>query len=420
MRSFLPLLVLFPCIACAAPWPVWRGDVLGSGITAETGLPTEWSKTKNIVWRAALPEAGNSTPAVFGDHIYVTQAVSAEKWRGLYCFDRRDGKLLWKNGVIYNKGETTHPTNPYCSSSPATDGKMVVAAYGSAGIAAYDTAGKELWRRDLGPVVHTWGTSSSPIIHGDLVIYYHGPGTGALLTALDKKTGATVWEFKEPTWNPGERTDGFKGQDGGVIGSFVTPIVVRSGDHEELVMSFPLVMKAFDPASGKELWSCAGLNPLVYASPVAADGLVLTTGGYYGNSMAVRTGGSADVTQTHRLWQRVRHNGGIGTGVVKDGHYYYHNSGGIAYCLEMETGKTLWEERLPGAGKSWGSFLRSGDQIYALSQAGDTVVFRATPEKLEIVAQNDLGEETNSSPVPSDGQLFIRTHQALWCVGTAR
>jgi outer membrane protein assembly factor BamB len=255
------------------------------------------------------------------------------------------------------------------------------------------------------------------VIHGDLVIYYHGPGQGALLIALDKTTGKTAWEFKEPAWNPGERTDGFKGQDGGVIGSFVTPIIVTANGREELIMSFPMEMKAFDPASGKELWTCTGLNPLVYASPVAMDGIVLTTGGYYGNSMAVRTGGSSDVTPTHRLWQLVRHNGGIGTGVVKDGYYYYHNSGGVAYCLEIQTGKTLWEERLPGAGKSWGSFLRSGDHIYALSQAGDTVVFRATPERLDLIAHNELGEQTNSSPVPSDGKIFIRTHQALWCIG---
>ncbi|MBU6303394.1 MAG: PQQ-binding-like beta-propeller repeat protein [Verrucomicrobia bacterium] len=418
MRSLFLFLALSPSLAWSSPWPFWRGDVSGSGVTTETGLPVVWSKDKNVMWRVPLPEPGNSTPVVFGDRVFLTQPESATNWRGLYCLDRETGQLLWKNGVVYSKPESTHPTNPYCSSSPATDGKIVVAAYGSAGIAAYDYAGKELWRRDLGPVVHTWGTSSSPILHGNLVIHYHGPGTGARLMALDKATGATVWDYKEPTWNPGERTDGFKGQDGGVIGSFVTPILIRTQVREELVMSFPMEMKAFDPATGKEWWRCGGLNPLVYASPVATDDLVLTTGGYYGNSMAVRPGGSADVTRTHRLWQLVRHNGGIGTGVVKDGHYYYHNSGGIAYCLEMATGKTLWEERLPGAGKSWGSFLRTGELIYALSQAGDTVVFKANPKKLEVVAHNELGEETNASPVPSRGRIFLRTHEALWCVGT--
>jgi len=415
----LPILLalLLPAALPGESWPAWRGDALGSGVTAEANLPLEWDKEKNVRWRIPLPEAGNSTPVVYGNRVFVTQPISTEKWRGLFCFDRRDGKLLWKNGLVYDKTESTHPTNPYCSASPVTDGSIVIAAYGSAGIAAYDFEGTELWRRDLGPIAHTWGTSSSPVLHQDLVIYYHGPGKGASLYALNKATGETVWQFQEPDWKPGERTDGFKGQDNGVIGSFVTPIIVKAGDRDEVVMSFPMEMKAFEPASGKELWSCAGLNPLIYASPVAGDGVILATGGYYGNSIAVQTGGTSDVTKSQRLWQQVRHNGGIGTGVVKDGYYYYHNSGGVTYCLEMKTGKTIWEERLPGAGKSWGSFLRAGEWIYALSQAGDTVVFRATPEQLEILAQNDLGEQTNSSPVPSDGQLFIRTHQALWCIG---
>src|SRR5690606_2660572 len=123
------------------------------------------------------------------------------------------------------------------------------------------------------------------------------------------------------------------------------------------------------------------------------------------------------VTETHRLWQEVRHNGGIGTGVIKDGFCYYNTSGGIVNCLEVGSGKERWKARLPGAGKSWGSFVLAGDKIYALSQAGDTVVFRANPDRLEVLAQSDLGEETNSSPVPVDGRILIRTHSALWCLG---
>jgi outer membrane protein assembly factor BamB len=149
---------------------------------------------------------------------------------------------------------------------------------------------------------------------------------------------------------------------------------------------------------------------------VISDDLIVATGGYYGNSLAVRAGGAGNVTATHRLWHLVRHNGGIGTGVVKDGSYYYHNSGGVAYCLDTKSGKTIWESRLPGAGKSWGSFLLAGTRIYSLSQAGDTVVFEASREGFKLLAQNDLGEHTNSSPAPAGKDLLIRTHQALWCV----
>lgn len=399
-------------------WPAWRGDVVGSGQSSETKLPVHWSKEKNVRWRVALPERGNSTPVVWGDRVFVTQAVESTNWRGLMCFNRTNGKLLWKDGVTYKKPEQTHRANPYCSASPATDGKIVVASYGSAGVVCYNVKGEELWRRDFGAVSHVWGNSTSPVLHGDVVIHYHGPGKGAFLVALNKQTGKDVWRFEEPTWKPGPRTDGFRGREGGTIGSFSTPIIVNTDKRTELVMSFPLEIRSFDPANGKELWRCGGLNPLVYTSPVFADGKVIAMGGYQGNSVGVKVGGKGDVTESHRLWREERHAGGIGTGVIKDGHLYFSNSGGIAFCLDIKTGKTSWKERLPGQSKSWGSFMLAGDHIYSLSQAGETVVFKANPKAIEVVAHNKLGEMTNASIAPAGSELFIRTHDALWCIGS--
>ena len=393
-------------------WPFWRGDPFGSGVTRETELPRSWSKDENVHWRIELPDRGNSTPIIWGDRIFVTQAVDAEKWRGLICLDRESGKEIWKNGLTYEKKERTHRDNPFCSASPATDGKIIAASYGSAGLVVYDLEGKERWKRDFGAIDHVWGNSSSPVLYGDLVIHYHGPGKGAFLTALDKATGETKWKWNEPDWKPGKRTDGFRDREsGGVIGSFSTPIIVRSGDRDILVMSFPMDLKAFDPETGEELWTCRGLNPLVYTSPIAAGGNIIAMGGYYGNSIGVNGKGE-------RLWQEVRHFGGIGTGVIKEGYLYAQDSGGIVRCVETKTGQTIWKERLPGAGKSWGSFLLAGDLIYTLSQPGDTVVFKASPEKLEVVGRGDVGERTNSSLVPSQGRIYIRTYQSLWCIGS--
>ncbi|MFT4547123.1 MAG: outer membrane protein assembly factor BamB [Verrucomicrobiales bacterium] len=416
-----PLITALQILSASAdPWPSWRGDAEGSGRTGETELPTSWAPDKNVRWRVDLPERGNSTPVISRGNIFVTQAIDAEKFRGLMCFDRTNGKLLWKRGVSYAKAERTHRDNPYCSASPATDGVHVFVSYGSAGVACYDFAGKEIWTRDLGVVDHEWGNSTSPVLCGDLCIQYHGPGKGAVLAALDKKSGKIVWKLEEPAWQPGERTDGFRGRSGrGVIGSFSTPIIVEADGRKQLVMSFPMELRSYDPATGKELWRCAGLNPLVYTSPVHDGGLIVAMGGYYGNSIGVKVDGSGDITKTGRLWQEVRHKGGIGSGVAKDGMLYFQDSGGVAYCIEMETGTTLWEERLPGKGKSWGSFVLAGDLIYTLSQPGDSVVFRADPDKFEVVAQSDLKEHTNSSIAVSEGELFIRTHEALWCIGDA-
>lgn len=403
--------------ALATDWPSWRGDGLGSGVTREADLPLEWSSDRNVKWRIDLPERGNSTPVIHGDRVFVTQAVSEDHWRGLMCFQRKDGALLWKEGVTYEPEERTHRANPYCSASPVTDGKVVVASYGSAGVAAYTVDGTPLWHRDLGAIDHVWGNSTSPVLFGDLVLHYHGPARNAVLYGLDRETGETRWKWEEPEWKPGKRTDGFRNRDDeGVIGSFSTPILVPVGDRSELVMSFPMELKGFDPATGEVLWTCQGLNPLVYTSPVFDEGIVVSMGGYQGNSIGVRVGGRGEVTETHRLWQEVRHNGGIGTGVVKDGHYYYHDSGGVAYCDDIRTGKTIWKARLPGAGKSWGSYVLSGDRIYTLSQAGDTVVFKASPEGFELLGRGDVGEETNSSLAVSEGCLFLRTHKALWCL----
>lgn len=417
VRLILILSLLASTASATESWPAWRGDAEGSGRTASADLPVEWSKDKNVRWRIDLPQRGNSTPVIWGDRVFVTQAIDKEKWRGLMCFSRTDGKLLWKKGVTYEKPERTHGTNPYCSASPATDGKLVVVSYGSAGVACYSALGEELWRRDFGAIDHVWGNSTSPVLHGDLCIHYHGPGRGAFLIALNKHTGETVWKIDEPAWNTDGRTDGFKGDPDGVVGSFSTPILIDTGKRTELIMSFPTEIRALDPKTGKQLWNCGGLNPLVYTSPVHGDGIIVALGGYFGNSIAVKAGGEGDVTKTHRLWQHVRHNGGIGSGVVKNGRLYYHDSGGVAYCLDLKTGETLWKGRLPGISKSWGSLLLAGDRIYALSQAGETVVFKANPQEFEVVAHNHLGEMTNSSPVPFGKELFIRTHDGLWCIG---
>ena len=418
LKILFAALILSLTYADAGEWHSWRGDVKGSGTTKETDLPKEWSEEKNVRWRTPLPDRGNSTPIVAGGRVFVTQAVDADQFRGLYCYDRKDGTLLWKSGITYGKPERTHRTNPYCSASPVTDGERIVVSYGSGGLACYDFEGKEIWRRDLGAIDHEWGNSSSPVLFENLCIHYHGPGNGSYLIALDKATGETVWKFDEPEWEFEKRTDGFAGRSGrGVVGSFSTPIIIKSDERAELIVSFPTVLIAFDPATGDQLWKCDGLNPLVYTSPVVGDGIIVTMGGYHGNSLGVKPGGAGDVTDTHRVWHQERHDGGVGSGVVKDGFLYYQDIGGVASCLDIKTGTKRWEERLPGKRKSWGSFLLAGDFVYTLSQPGDSVIFKANPEKFEFVALNDLGETTNSSLVPSDGELIVRTHKALWCIG---
>jgi len=420
MRRWISAVVLVGFsgnIIMAGNWPAWRGDAAGSGITPEKNLPTHWSATQNVKWRIKLPDIGNSTPVVWGDRVFITQWIRDENFRGTICFDRETGKQLWKAGVTYTGKEKTHPANPYCSASPVTDGERVIASYGPAGLACYDFEGKELWIRKWPPVEHIWGWASSPVIYKDLCIHYFGPGEGAFLIVLDKNTGKTIWKFAEPKWDTSNRTDGAPQRPGKTVGSFATPIVVKINGRDELIMAFPTEVRAFDPRTGKEYWRCRGLNPLVYCCPVFGNGIVVAMGGYYGNSLAIKAGGSGDVTD-QRLWHKIRHNGSVGSGVVKDSYLFYHNSRGTVYCYDLMTGKQIWENTRSGKRtKVWSSMVLSGDDnIYLIDQKGETRIFKAAPEYKEV-AINSLGEKTNASIAVSDGDLFVRTHDALWCIG---
>ncbi|MGV3530803.1 MAG: PQQ-binding-like beta-propeller repeat protein [Chthoniobacteraceae bacterium] len=402
--------------ADAGNWPAWRGPD-GNGITKETDLPTEWSATKNVRWKMPLPERGNSTPIAWGDKVFLAQAEGDQ--RMLYCVNRKDGALLWKKGVTAKPGEPTHDTNPYCSAAPVTDGERVIAWFGSDGLVCYDLEGKELWKAELPAVDHEWGYGSSPVLHGDLCFLYFGPGTNTATMAFNKKTGEKVWEVKMPPVHPEKRTDNFAGKKG-VVGSWSTPIIVEENGRATLVNAVPERVLAMDPATGKELWSCAGLNPLVYSSVMYGEGIVVGSGGFGGSSLAVKTGGSGDVTESHRLWHKLRDKQRIGSGVIKDGHLYILNTPGTAQCIELATGKPVWEERLTGPSgrsESWSSMILSGDRIYVLNQGSDTAIIKASPT-FEKLGSNSLEDGlTNSSIAVSDGELFIRTHKHLWCIG---
>jgi len=422
MRSRLICLCLgvlaFPSFA--ANWPTWRGEN-GLGVAPETKLPLKWSATENVVWKVPLPERGNSTPVVWNDKVFVTQAVGDR--RTVMCFDRRSGKTLWQSGTSYGEEEETHETNPYCSSSPVTDGERVIAWFGSAGVFAYDMNGKELWKVDLGKQSHIWGFASSPVIHGDICILYFGPGERAFLLGLDKRSGKELWRVKDPPIEKRPRTDGFRGQEeNGIVGSFSSPILLEANGRTELVMSYPQLICAYDPKTGRELWRCDGLNELLYGSPIAGDGVVVVMGGFQGTTVAVKAGGSGDVTGSHRLWRHERTQNRLGSGVIHDGHVYILNTPGIAECIELKTGKVIWQERVKGTGptsESWSSMVLAGDRVYVLNQSGDTVVLKASP-KFEVLAVNALVKElTNASHAISDGQIFIRTHKHLWCIGEA-
>jgi len=417
----------------AANWPGWRGSG-GNGLAAEKNLPIRWSTNENVRWRVPLPDRGNSTPVVWRDRVFLTQAVQASNRRGVLCFDRQTGALLWQSGVTWTEKEATSDENPPCTPSPVTDGRRVVAWFGSVGVYCYDFTGRELWHRDLGRQMHQWGYASSPVLYRNLCFLNFGPGDRSFVIALDKKTGRTVWKADIPVIPSTVNRQELGGPDPSVgaaaavklseiAGSWATPLIVPAAGHEELVVALPLSLMAFAPLTGQSLWNCDGPNIGAYSSPFHGEGFVGYAGGGFRNIlMVVQPGGHGDVTKTKRPWFQSLANSQshLGAGVIFQGHIYLVNTAGISECFDLESGKTIWTERLPSTGGASGSYsspVLVGDRLYVPNRNADVFVLKAAP-KFELLAVNSIGgEPMNASLAVSNGDIFIRTAKSLWCVG---
>lgn len=410
-KTVIIILLVFAASSLRAEnWPAWRGAD-GSGISQEKNLPLSWSPTENVRWKVPLAEPCNGTPIIWGDRVFLTQGLDKGKRRAVIALARGSGEKLWQQELRCEVEETTHPQNPPCSSSPVTDGMAVYAQLGSAGVVAYDMDGKRLWHRDLGPVLHRWGNGPSPVLYGDLLIVFHGPGTPANLMALNKTSGETVWTSKETAINSP------------IFGSWSTPLLLR-GTRDELIMPLPGdriqgagLFKSYDPATGTLLWKCDGLGNEVYAMPIRspAGDMVVGISGHNGPAMAVRTGGSGDVTATHQLWRTEQKNPQrVSSGVIDAEHLYIANANGTLDCLEAKSGTLLWKGRL--GGNLWGSMLLADGRIYLSNFDGDTFVVKAG-EKFELLATNSLAEALYAAPAVSGGAIFLRTYKHLYCIG---
>ncbi len=399
----LLLLVVTP-FAVAENWPAWRGAA-GTGISVEHDLPSEFGPEENVHWKTPLPGEGNSTPIIWDGHVFVTCPRDGGKVRSLIAIDRDSGEPLWSYDVAYAAEETTHRDNPFCSGSPTTDGELVYAAFGSAGVVACDFEGNKIWQRDLGSLTHHFGQATTPVLYRGLLIIHRGPGEPTHIVGLNKRTGETVWETPEV------------GKNDKIYGSWSTPVIYRVGDRDEFVLSMPGEVKGYDPLTGKEKWKCAGLGPSNYADTAVGENILIGVSGFQKSMMAVRMGGEGNVTETHRMWHVPRTQQRIGSGVISDGYLYVSNATGIAECIDVSDGKTVWKERL--GGKLWGSILMAGDRLYVSNTEGDIFILRASPQ-FERIRKISMGEQMKAALAPSDGQFFIRTYENLYCVGQRR
>ncbi len=433
MRILIVLLLLI-VPASAEDWPNWRGP-LSSGVSPEAGLPATWSASENIAWKAALAGVGVSSPIVAGAHVYVTsqigsgrrqpgnhprlaQGASAEgsgerplttaggedrTFFVVQAFDRGSGKLAWEHRAEA-AGEIpgVHDKHNMASPSPVSDGQMVFAWFATGQLFAFGQDGKLAWSRhlgeEIGPFDINWGHSSSPALHGDLLLLLCDHRPASYLLALDKRTGKQVW-----------RADRGSGRS-----SYSTPVVVNVGGRDEVIVNSSERVDAYDARSGALLWHVGGTNQFPIPVPSYDNGVLYMSRGYRsGPYMAVRPGGKGDVSATHVAWQVPTGAPYVSSLVHYRGKVFMANDVGVLTAIDAASGRRIWQERTPGVFSA--SPVAADGKVYFLSETGETVVVSAdTPA---IVGTNDLGERVLASPAIAGGRIYVRTDGHLFAIG---
>jgi outer membrane protein assembly factor BamB len=417
----------------AENWPQWRG-LQFNGASSETGLPTEFSKTKNVLWSADMPGPSSATPVIWKDKVFVSTTDQETKTLWAMCLDRRTGKTLWKHqtGVGFARDDRSN----FASPSPVTDGNHVIFFYGTGDLAGFDMDGKKVWDRniqtDYGQFAFLWTFSSSPTLYdGKLymqVLQRNTPvqgrgqqGAESYILALEPATGKELWKQIRPSEARSESLEAFS-----------TPIpFVHQGRAELLVIGGDDIT-GHDPKTGKELWRWGTWNPSrithwrLVPSPVTGGGVILACGPKDSFIYAVKAGLSGTQDDSALAWTTSGNRevaSDVSTPLFYQGHFYILNSDRRTLsCVEPATGKVLWTGQTGSRHKFEASPTGADGKIYVMDFSGDVYVFQAGKE-FKILAVNSMGEERanhlrSSIPV-SQGNLFVRTHTKLYCIGSS-
>jgi len=365
-----------------------------------------------VKWKAPLPGLGSSSPIIWEDRVFITSAEPVGEVDGglpmlrflVLCYDRNNGNLLWKKTAIEARPhEPTHQTNGFASASPCTDGKLLYVSFGSRGVYCYTLEGDLIWKRSLGRMQtrNAFGEGSSPTLaEGKLIVPWDHEGPSALY-ALDQQTGEIVWQTgrDEPT-------------------GWATPLIVEHKGQKQIIMNGENYARAYELATGKELWRCRGQTQRPVASPVYADGTVYIGSGFRGAFLGAFTlSGRGDIEGTpHVRWTKRRDTPDIASLLLTDGRlYYFKEKTGVLTCVDAKTGEPHYAAQRVGLRSIYASPIAAGNYIYLTDREGTTVVIENSPE-LKIVATNSVGETTDATPAPVDDQLFIRGEKHLFCI----
>jgi len=402
------LTVLLPVDAGAENWTRFRGPG-GQGISSEKDLPLRWSASENIAWKTPIPGTGWSSPIVYDDSLFLTTATED----GISCrvirVDTKTGSVVWNREVHRQQPGAKRAQNSYATPTPVTDGEHVFAVFSDGAIVALDYDGNLLWKNTDVKFYSLHGLGASPILAGDLLIMpFDGssqeeqrvgwkiPWAGALVLALDAKTGKVRWR-------------GSRGQSR--VGH-VTPILIDGG--KQLISAGGDRVQGFDLVTGDRIWSIYSQGEGVTPSPVVGDGMIFTSSGFEAPTIrAIRPGGEGDVTESHIVWEQTRGVPVLASPLFVAPYLYTITRDNILHCIDADSGEIAWLKRLPGAYSA--SPVYAEGRIYILSEEGITLVLEPGDEYREI-ARNDLQEKCMASMAVSNGKFFIRGAEHLYCI----
>ena len=426
--------------ASGPDWPSFRGPS-ACGVAEGQALPERWDAIEGtgVKWKTPIPGLAHSSPIVWGNSIFVTTAVSSrpdatfkpglygegtasedrtiQQWK-LYALDKNTGKVVWERVAFEGvPREKRHIKATYANSTPATNGRAVVAFFGSQGLFAFDRNGKLLWTKNLG-VLYTgaydapeyeWGNASSPIIYQNLVIVQCDTSRQSFLAAVELDTGKTVWKIMRAE-----------------LPSWCTPTIYPGKDRPLLITNSPNFIRGYDPETGKELWRLGGSSKITAPTPVFSDDLIVVASGRRPEApiFVIRPSAAGDITlpagstsSAFIAWSRQQRGPYMPTPLIYGGLLYILQNQGIFDCYNLATGEEIYRERIPHQGSGFSaSPVASDGRIYLSSEDGEVFVVKAGRE-FSILAKNPCGEPLMATPAISGGLIFIRTLHQLIAIG---
>ena len=397
----LILILITGSVTKAQNWPCWRGPN-GDGTTIETNLPLRWDSVTNVVWKIPVPGTGYSSPVIWNDKLFLVSALLETHEKILLCYDCKKGDLVWQKTVLRTAFEQKHDNNSFASGTPATDGNLIYVSFldgKDVVVAAYDFSGKQVWMQRPGTFFSPHGYSCSPALFEDKVIINGDSQGDSFVAALSKTDGHIIWKVLHE--KPAH--------------SFSTPIFRKMAGKMQMIFCGNREIASYNPNEGSKYWYVSGPSEDFCSSPVYNEksGLLLVSSAWPERILfAIKPDGKGDVTKSKVVWQSKKGAYYVPSPVCTDDYLFTTMTTGEVHCIEIATGKILWLQKM---GQQYSSPVLANGLVYMPNDEGVITVIKPVP-KFEYVAKNPIGEKMYASPAISNGKIYIRGFQHLFCI----